>query len=226
MNDTWLAPPSTLPIDLIDTDGDKVSNALNLTLMPAGTTDHSGSGSALNLLLDTNHPNVIGSQFGDVITSFGTEANSISGGGGGDNISAGGGNDQIWGGAGNDILTGGDGDDILIGGLGNDTLTGGAGRDTFVFTEAGPANSDTIADYVVNEDTIDLSALLDAAQIDSANVGNFVRVQDTGTNGLLQVNTDGAGNDWVDVATLTGHGTPNVVIDIKIDNEDHQIPII
>jgi Ca2+-binding RTX toxin-like protein len=129
---------------------------------------------------------------------------------------------------GNDFLVGTDGDDIIIGGLGNDTLTGGAGADTFVFSEAGPDNADTITDFVAGEDTIDLGALLDAALIDANNVGDYVRVQDTGADALLQVNTAGTGDNWVDVATLTGHGNPGTVIDLKIDDEHHtvQIPTI
>ncbi|WP_449394898.1 cadherin domain-containing protein [Devosia riboflavina] len=152
----------------------------------------------------------------------------LFGNGGNDTLNGGSGNDLLVGGSGNDILTGGDGDDILLGGVGNDTLTGGAGADIFVFSETGGANQDTITDFVVGEDTIDLSALLDASQINENNVGSFVRVQDVGANGLLQVNTDGLGNDWVNVATLTGHGNPGTVIDLKIDDEHHtvQIPII
>lgn len=131
--------------------------------------------------------------------------------------------DSLNGGDGNDILTGGDGDDILWGGFGNDTLTGGSGEDTFRFAETGSTNADTITDFVVGQDTIDLSDLLDATAIGTANIGNFVRIQDTGANALLQVNTDGTGNDWVDVATLNGHGNVGTVIDLKIDSEDHSV---
>jgi Ca2+-binding RTX toxin-like protein len=61
---------------------------------------------------------------------------------------------------GNDTLIGGDGDDRLYGGLGNDTLTGGAGADTFVFSTAPNATSnlDTIADFAVGEDMIELAS--------------------------------------------------------------------
>lgn len=230
----------SLPIDLIDSDGDKVSDALDLTLLPAGTADYSGSGSAINVLLDADHANIIGSQFGDNINSFGNEANYINGGGGNDNISAGGGNDFVWGGtgadrlnggAGNDFLSGGDGDDILIGGLGNDTLVGGPGHDTFVFLNTGAGNVDTIADFVVGEDTVDLSDLFaDSTDINTGNVDSFVRVENTGNDALLQVSLDGSGTNWVDVATLTGHGhdAPGTVIDLKIDGDQLvvQIPTI
>ena len=56
-----------------------------------------------------------------------------------------------------DSLDGGVGDDTLIGGEGNDTLTGGEGADTFVFG-AGHGN-DTITDFDVDNDTIDISGL-------------------------------------------------------------------
>lgn len=71
------------------------------------------------------------------------------------------------GGAGNDVLKGGLGDDRLIGGTGADILTGGAGADTFVvgpesiFSGPGPRTieMDTITDYEIGVDIIDLSAI-------------------------------------------------------------------
>ena len=56
-----------------------------------------------------------------------------------------------------DSLDGGLGDDTLIGGEGNDTLTGGDGADTFIFG-AGDGD-DTITDFDVGNDVIDLSCL-------------------------------------------------------------------
>lgn len=58
------------------------------------------------------------------------------------------------GGKGNDLLNGGGGNDVLNGGLGIDVLIGGAGKDNFKFTTAGSA--DTIGDFVVIDDTIQL----------------------------------------------------------------------
>jgi Ca2+-binding RTX toxin-like protein len=152
----------------------------------------------------------------------------LDGGAGIDTLIGGDGDDILIGGAGNDILTGGDDDDILIGGFGNDTLTGGSGDNTFVFAETGLANRDTISDYTVGDDTIDLSALLDAALIDSANVGNYVQVDSTGTHSVLQVDLDGAANgaNWTDVATLNNRGTIGTEIDIKIDMEEFTIKVI
>ena len=72
----------------------------------------------------------------------------------------------IRGGAGDDTLTGTDGDDLIVGyagddvlegGAGDDTLQGGAGEDTFVY---GPdTGNDTIEDFAIGQDVIDLSQL-------------------------------------------------------------------
>ena len=56
------------------------------------------------------------------------------------------------------VITGNGGANVLAGGLGNDTLTGGQGDDTFLFDTA-PAkntNEDTITDFSIADDTIEL----------------------------------------------------------------------
>ncbi len=60
---------------------------------------------------------------------------------------------------GNDVLAGDLGNDTLEGGGGNDTLTGGLGADTFVFTES--AGNNTVTDFAIAEDTLDLSLIFD-----------------------------------------------------------------
>ena len=68
--------------------------------------------------------NVIGSEYGDVLT-----------GSSGDNVLRGeGGDDRLEGGAGDDRLEGGAGNDILRGSLGSDALDGGEGEDTASYT--------------------------------------------------------------------------------------------
>ena len=84
---------------------------------------------------------------------------------------------QIWGNnginalsglQGNDALFGFGGNDRLDGGLGFDLLVGGDGQDNFVFASAlGPTNIDTIADFVVADDTI----LLDDAMFAALGLG-------------------------------------------------------
>jgi len=63
-------------------------------------------------------------------------------------------NNTITGNSAANQLSGGVGDDTLEGKLGNDILTGGAGKDSFNLTTSG--NIDTIADFVVVDDTIRL----------------------------------------------------------------------
>jgi Ca2+-binding RTX toxin-like protein len=61
-----------------------------------------------------------------------------------------------------DKLIGKNGNDTIDGGLGKDTLTGGAGEDVFRFshvTHSPKGTPDRIKDFVVGQDTLDLSAL-------------------------------------------------------------------
>jgi len=70
---------------------------------------------------------------------------------------------------GNDTLNGGLGNDLIAGGLGSDILIGGGGEDRFitrqesVFTSSNPQGrlieTDTISDYVIGEDIVDLSVI-------------------------------------------------------------------
>lgn len=84
------------------------------------------------------------------------------------------GNDILQGHDGNDVLNAGQGDDILRDGLGSDVMSGGAGADLFVLTADGM--TDTITDFSIGEDKIDLSLwpmLRDISQL-------FITVQDDG----------------------------------------------
>ena len=124
---------------------------------------------------------------GSTTSRFGTEnANMIDGGGGGDIIygmegddtlrgegggdmifggegddwlEGGTGDDLLMGGEGHDVLIGDEGDDLLVGGEGDDVLMGGGGTDTFVFNQ--DSGHDTITDFNVGIDKIDLSAFTD-----------------------------------------------------------------
>jgi len=95
---------------------------------------------------------------GDIDGTGNGEANQITGNSGANTLD---------GGFGNDILNGGLGNDILIGGHGADTLIGGGGSDTFLIGEVSVARSseasfietDSISDYAIGLDIIDLSAI-------------------------------------------------------------------
>lgn len=117
-------------------------------------------------------------------------ADQLWGGAGLDTLDGGGGNDIVLGGSGADSLTGADGDDVLlggtdadtinggagvdtiIGGAGADSLTGGAGADTFMFMlgDAGLGTTlrDTITDFEVSSDKIDLTGFATSFTITDA----------------------------------------------------------
>ncbi|MCW5736589.1 MAG: FG-GAP repeat protein [Enhydrobacter sp.] len=102
-------------------------------------------------------------------------------------------------------LSGGAGDDTLCGRGGSDILTGGAGRDIFLFDSTIAAgNIDTLADFFVAEDTIQLDnavfadlalGLLQASAfaIGSAAQNGSHRVIYNATTGNLMYDADGQG---------------------------------
>ncbi|WP_459990409.1 calcium-binding protein [Methylosoma difficile] len=65
-------------------------------------------------------------------------------------------NNTLVGNAAANILNGGTGADVLIGGLGNDRLLGGAGADIFRFDAMLADNVDTLSDFSVTDDIIEL----------------------------------------------------------------------
>ena len=72
-------------------------------------------------------------------------------------------NDILNGGDGNDTLRASGGDDQLNGGTGDDILRGGVGSDTFVFDFGD--GMDTIADFELDIDAIDLSSITSVSSI-------------------------------------------------------------
>ncbi|MDY7024401.1 MAG: calcium-binding protein, partial [Cyanobacteriota bacterium] len=99
----------------------------------------------------------------------------IFGGAGDDQIGGKAGNDELFGEQGNDQIWGDDGDDILNGGLGDDTLTGddfsgGSGSDTFILAVG--EGTDTITDFEVGIDLIELANGLTPDELSITQVGN------------------------------------------------------
>ena len=94
---------------------------------------------------------------GDDEVRGGDGNDEIDAGGGNDEISGGDGNDDLVGGEGNDEIHGGDGNDDFFAGEGNDTLRGDDGNDTFFF--GGSDGSNTIRDFEIGDDLIDLQAI-------------------------------------------------------------------
>jgi hypothetical protein len=109
---------------------------------------------------------------------------------------------------GDDVLIGSAGNDILVGGQGDDIMTGGAGVDTFKYLMGDLGNGvDTITDFEVNADYLDLSGLFggplagplsDYVKIDNVNIGAGSTTVD------LSVDVDGTGSEApVKLATIT-----------------------
>jgi Ca2+-binding RTX toxin-like protein len=118
------------------------------------------------------------------------------------------GNDTMLGGAGNDTVNGGTGMDLLTGGQGTDTLTGGADSDRFDFNNL-DGSVDTITDFNsaapgLGGDVLDLADLLIGFDPMASMIDAFVRYTQQGNDTRVQVNADGAGMDFVDVAILQG----------------------
>ncbi|MFM2648178.1 retention module-containing protein [Vibrio diabolicus] len=143
---TW-----TVPEDEIDTL--HINNAIpgdyDITLTAVSTA--SNGDQAYSTPLDINLNVTLNSQ--DIDQSAESEDSYLIGSDAGITLAAG---------TGDDYILGGDGDDVLIGGLGSDILTGGAGSDIFKWTEDTVDNGaiDTITDFSVNEDTIDLKDVI------------------------------------------------------------------
>ncbi|MEA3482835.1 MAG: retention module-containing protein [Pseudomonadota bacterium] len=143
---TW-----TVPEDEIDTL--HINNAIpgdyDITLIAVSTA--SNGDQAYSTPLDINLNVTLNSQ--DIDQSAESEDSYLIGSDAGITLAAG---------TGDDYILGGDGDDVLIGGLGSDILTGGAGSDIFKWTEDTVDNGaiDTITDFSVNEDTIDLKDVI------------------------------------------------------------------
>jgi Ca2+-binding RTX toxin-like protein len=140
----------SLPIEIVDGDGDTAASAIGVTLTAPGTglQDHSADAAGGSYAATASQPDVIGSNYNDTIT--GNDSANVLEGRAGD--------DTLTGGAGNDTLIGGAGNDTLTGGAGSDWLYGGSGADHFKFT-APTEGLDHILDFNMAEsDTIDILA--------------------------------------------------------------------
>lgn len=128
-------------------------------------------------------------------TVFGGAGNdTIAGWGGNDRFDGEAGDDLIYGGFGRDVVTGGTGRDWIDLGTGNDTyfdteetgengrdtITGGSGADRFVFGDV--ISKDTIRDFEVGTDTLELSSALVSGRSAQDVVDDFANVV---SNGVL-----------------------------------------
>ena len=108
-------------------------------------------------------------------------------------------------------INGNAGNNLLEGRAGADVMTGGAGKDVFVLsmaavTNPGAANIDRITDYA-SGDVVDLSQILSVAAGTNVVAGQYARVT---TAGLIQVDLDGGGNNWVTLSQINSGGAVSV----------------
>ncbi len=125
---------------------------------------------------------------------YGDAGNDTLYGGEGDDVLHGGAsNDALYGGGGLDTLIGGEGDDLLVGGEGDDLLTGGAGSDTFVWN-AGETGIDTITDFEIGVDRLDLADILIGESGDAESIGNLlehIAISTEGSDTVIRLSADG-----------------------------------
>ena len=100
-----------------------------------------------------------------------------------------------------ETVEGGDGDDTVTGLGGDDTLTGNEGADTFVFGSGHGA--DTITDFTVDTDKIDLTGLTGITSFDQLSIAD-----DTNSNAVIDLSSQGGGS-----ITLTGVSTSDLDAD-------------
>lgn len=141
----------------------------------------------------------------------GAEGNDeLLGGRNGDELHGGTGDDVLRGANGLDNLYGGVGNDVLLGALGTDTLTGGVGSDVFRFTSAldGLINIDTITDYELGIDKIQLSASIFTAFADQIgqSVGLSRHLTYDELSGRFAYDADGSGSAAALAFAIVGVG--------------------
>ncbi len=174
-------------LNFIDQGFDAVGSAtqgVSVNLTTGEVTDDFGNSDQVS-----NIEGVIGSNFADLV--HGDENNNtFIARAGNDELYGHGGQDIINGGAGNDTIDGGDGEDTINGDIGDDILTGGANADFFqfaTFTGGGglPSGHDTITDFSVSEDVINLAPF---------GIANLAGVQaiatDDGTDTVINIDTE------------------------------------
>ena len=135
----------------------------------------------------------------DVADNFGNgDSNSLNADDSGENL---------YGFDGNDTLIGGDGADILSGGEGDDILTGGNGRDLFTW-EDNASGIDTITDFTLDEDQLDLSLILSDGDDDKFTMDDLLIHTESGD---LAASFDADGNVNITVKT-EANNDQNIVL--------------
>jgi hypothetical protein len=174
----------SLPISIVDGDGDTASGTLNVSFEPAALAGNDTISGTVN-------------------------ADNLYGGAGNDTISGNDGNDTLYGGSGNDVLIGGGGNDTLTGGAGADTF-----KWTLADADATVVPVDHVVGFMENTgDKLDLKDLLQGASATVGPISNYLEFSASGGNTTIAVHSQGAGSpvdqtivlDGVDLIVLSGH---------------------
>ncbi len=111
-----------------------------------------------------------------------------------DTLDGGNGDDLLLGDDGNDLLDGGSDADTLDGGADRDTLTGGTGSDVFKFSDlthsTASGGQDSITDFVVGDDKIDLSGLDFDALVSGTTSAGELRLSYSSSSNRTYVRSD------------------------------------
>ncbi len=111
--------------------------------------------------------------------------------GGADQLEGSPGNDTLVGGAQADTLTGGGNRDALTGGGGPDVLQGGPGRDQFIYSNPNHGR-DTITDFQLGRDLIDLSSIFKRADYSRPNpFESYVRLVQANRSTVVRIDSNG-----------------------------------
>lgn len=153
---------------------------------------------------------------GNDLVNGGTHDDRLDGEDGRDTLLGGTGNDFVIGGADNDQLSGNGGNDTLNGGLGTDLMTGGDGGDVFLFAfaaDSSVAASDTITDFQIGIDRIDLTSMDANASV--AADQDFTWRGSAAITGLGQVRIAVVAGDTIVFGNVSGSTAPDfrIVID-------------
>lgn len=152
--DPDIGDPALIETDIAATNG--IAHVLDGVLLPADILNGDGGRGRVDFEIgDAGNERFFTGANTDFVSGLG--GNDVIRLGAGDDVGLGGaGNDTLQGGRGADTLDGGAGRDVLKGGLGDDLLTGGADADVFLFN--GFSGADTITDFSLGEDLLQIRA--------------------------------------------------------------------
>lgn len=145
-------------------------------------------------------------------------ADYLQGDAGNDMLFGGNASDILFGGTSADTMEGGDGRDFFRGDLGADVLTGGAGADVFIYrfysdSKTNTSQRDTITDFEVGVDKIDLSNMDADRSVAGNQAFNFIGVAGfNGADSVGDVRWQAVGAGTMIAVDVNGDGVGDMLI--------------